>query len=198
MPVSLGRCFSNCVNASRPPADAPIPTIGKGLYPSRSSNPTFDCCGELGRASDSGLSPGYNPRPVSLRRRAKKDIDRRPVPVLLGAANDPNKVSSYQQMVVWWSYIDVSDLKRFLISGRPYGKWAVTTDDTGQQTWPSRGCMDDNKNRGAKSAGRLEMNSRGWSAPADPPTTIISRLRPFCCMPTADTNAVPNVLIRKP
>jgi hypothetical protein len=28
MPVSSGRRFSNCVNASRPPADAPMPTIG--------------------------------------------------------------------------------------------------------------------------------------------------------------------------
>lgn len=29
MPVSGGRCFRNLVNASRPPAEAPIPTLGK-------------------------------------------------------------------------------------------------------------------------------------------------------------------------
>ena len=29
MPVSVGKCFSNCVKASSPPADAPMPTIGK-------------------------------------------------------------------------------------------------------------------------------------------------------------------------
>src|SRR5204862_536000 len=28
MPVSSGRCCSKCVHASRPPADAPMPTIG--------------------------------------------------------------------------------------------------------------------------------------------------------------------------
>src|SRR5207237_6740758 len=29
MPVSAGKCFSNCAKASSPPADAPMPTIGK-------------------------------------------------------------------------------------------------------------------------------------------------------------------------
>src|SRR6266568_6199189 len=29
MPVSSGRCCSKCVHASRPPAEAPMPTIGK-------------------------------------------------------------------------------------------------------------------------------------------------------------------------
>src|SRR4030095_2014753 len=29
IPVSSGRCFSNSVNASNPPADAPMPTMGK-------------------------------------------------------------------------------------------------------------------------------------------------------------------------
>ena len=30
MPVSSGRCLSNSVNASSPPAEAPTPTIGNG------------------------------------------------------------------------------------------------------------------------------------------------------------------------
>ena len=30
MPVSFGKCLSNLVNASSPPADAPMPTTGKG------------------------------------------------------------------------------------------------------------------------------------------------------------------------
>lgn len=29
MPVSAGRAWSRCLKASRPPADAPMPTIGK-------------------------------------------------------------------------------------------------------------------------------------------------------------------------
>src|SRR6266508_2640812 len=28
MPVSVGKCWSSCVSASKPPADAPIPTTG--------------------------------------------------------------------------------------------------------------------------------------------------------------------------
>ena len=31
MPVSAGRCVSSLVNASSPPADAPMPTIGKAF-----------------------------------------------------------------------------------------------------------------------------------------------------------------------
>jgi hypothetical protein len=29
MPESSGKCFSNAVNASNPPAEAPTPTMGK-------------------------------------------------------------------------------------------------------------------------------------------------------------------------
>jgi hypothetical protein len=32
MPVEAGRLSSNCVNASRPPADAPMPTTGSKVF----------------------------------------------------------------------------------------------------------------------------------------------------------------------
>jgi hypothetical protein len=33
MPVSAGKHLKSCVNASNPPADAPIPTMGNAVFP---------------------------------------------------------------------------------------------------------------------------------------------------------------------
>src|SRR6266487_5652590 len=38
MPIVVGRCSSTPVNASRPPAEAPIPTIGKEASPDKYSS----------------------------------------------------------------------------------------------------------------------------------------------------------------
>src|SRR5882762_7738857 len=47
MPVSTGRCFSRFITASKPPAEAPTPTTGKG-------NPSF--CAASGARSSAGAA----------------------------------------------------------------------------------------------------------------------------------------------
>src|SRR6266513_4914602 len=51
MPVSVGRCFSRFITASKPPAEAPTPTTGKG-------NPS------LGGVSRAGSSAGVAAAPL--------------------------------------------------------------------------------------------------------------------------------------
>ena len=51
MPVSAGKCLSNSVNASNPPADAPMPTMGKVFVPPRLP-------GERSAACFAGAGPG--------------------------------------------------------------------------------------------------------------------------------------------
>lgn len=49
MPVSSGKCWSNCVNACRPPAEAPTPTTGKPV-----AWPDGEVLGEYDAASEEG------------------------------------------------------------------------------------------------------------------------------------------------
>src|SRR5262245_189551 len=54
MPVLEGRCSRSLVNASRPPAEAPMPTIG---------NPSLSGCGDWDRArGGAGVGIGFSER----------------------------------------------------------------------------------------------------------------------------------------
>ena len=58
MPVSSGSALSNCVNASSPPAEAPMPTIGNNATRLRSSRAT--AASSVGAGVSTGVSDGID------------------------------------------------------------------------------------------------------------------------------------------
>src|SRR5207237_4290252 len=59
MPVLSGRAERSWLTASRPPAEAPMPTMGKGSSPGRTSLATIGAAGGFDGASESWASAAF-------------------------------------------------------------------------------------------------------------------------------------------
>jgi hypothetical protein len=79
--------------------------------------------------------------------RTKQRINRRPHPILTRATREAQLALLDEQVVVWWSHIDMRLLKRFAVLRQGHGQGPGPVQDLSQVASRRRKDMQDNEDR---------------------------------------------------